>query len=450
MGRESHCGRRERRAEERDEREDRQERKERKGSGGGVKPEWRVQEGEKRKKKKKERKEKKKKVGGRSRAKKPLEALYGNTGLDPDSKKRKRIVARMKKKLKKAKTSSSSSSASSSTSTSEGETVEDDLLQDRSKLQKIATMAPGVLAASSLQTMKSYIMQSSGNPWHLEEGSLPPVLSQYARQYLLGKASGGIRREIETLVCIGDYLLLGRAAEACDCLVQRVKSLEMTLAGQSWATSQKLEIIPNVDAGSWRQGQRTPVSPEGGSTRHEGEREQSRLAKRQRKRERQGQGRRKGQGQKQRKSSRGAKEELLSVGEKRRRIAEGEKVCALRDTPEDDGSERKKATGGCDSKGSEDAGRSSRTMQRKGEDCRAAAEGVNELPVGFHFFRGGAATPPGSVHESSPDVDEGTADDSQGTGLGRANAGKSWEPTDHTSFGIEQIFQVAGKQGGFV
>jgi len=203
----------------------------------------------KRKKKKKERKEKKKKVGGRSQAKKPLEALYGNTGLDPDSKKRKRIVARMKKKLKKAKTSSSSSSASSSTSTSEGETVEDDLLQDRSKLQKIATMAPGVLAASSLQTMKSYIMQSSGNPWHLEEGSLPPVLSQYARQYLLGKASGGIRREIETLVCIGDYLLLGRAAEACDCLVQRVKSLEMTLAGQSWATSQKLEIIPNVDAG---------------------------------------------------------------------------------------------------------------------------------------------------------------------------------------------------------
>ncbi|CAL1141087.1 unnamed protein product, partial [Cladocopium goreaui] len=350
---------------------------------------------DKKEKKEKEAAEESSQSGESKKAKKPLEALYGNTGLDPDSKKRKRIVARMKKKLKKAKTSSSSSSASSSTSTSEGETVEDDLLQDRSKLQKIATMAPGVLAASSLQTMKSYIMQSSGNPWHLEEGSLPPVLSQYARQYLLGKASGGIRREIETLVCIGDYLLLGRAAEACDCLVQRVKSLEMTLAGQSWATSQKLEIIPNVDAGV-------------------ASRAELQLAQKEAALDMKAKG-----------SS--AKEKLLSVGEKRRRIAEGEKVCALRDTPEDDGSERKKATGGCDSKGSEDAGRSSRTMQRKGEDCRAVAEGVNELPVGFHFFRGGAATPPGSVHESSPDVDEGTADDSQGTGLGRANAGKRLE-----------------------
>ena len=201
------------------------------------------------KKKKKKGKKEKKKVGGRNQAKKALTALFENTGLDPDSRQRKEIVARMKRKLKKAKESSSSSSSSSSHSSTGDERVEEDLLQDRSKLQKIATVAPGVLAAAALQTMKTFIMQSSGNPWNLEEGSLPPVLCQYARQYLLTKASGGLKREIETLVVLGDYLLMGRAAEACDALVQRLKSLELVLGGQSWSTSQKVEIIPNVDAG---------------------------------------------------------------------------------------------------------------------------------------------------------------------------------------------------------
>ena len=205
--------------------------------------------GKKKKKKKKQGKKEKKKVGGRNQAKKALTALFENTGLDPDSRQRKKIVARMKRKLKKAKESSSSSSSSSSHSSTGDERVEEDLLQDRSKLQKIATVAPGVLAAAALQTMKTFIMQSSGNPWNLEEGSLPPVLCQYARQYLLTKASGGLKREIETLVVLGDYLLMGRAAEACDALVQRLKSLELVLGGQSWSTSQKVEIIPNVDAG---------------------------------------------------------------------------------------------------------------------------------------------------------------------------------------------------------
>ena len=205
--------------------------------------------GKKKKKKKKKAKEKrdKKKLGGKSNARKTLKTLFEYTGLDPDVKQRRKLVAHIKRKLKKSKDTSSSDS--SSLETMEETTMDEDLLQDRSKIQKVADLAPGVLGAAAIQTMKTYVMQSTGDPWHLEESSLPPVATHYARHHLLPKSSGGMKREIETLVTVADYLLMGRVAEATDIVLQRVKALEMTLQGQGWATSQKLEIIPNVDAG---------------------------------------------------------------------------------------------------------------------------------------------------------------------------------------------------------
>jgi hypothetical protein len=45
-----------------------------------------------------------------------------------------------------------------------------------------------------------------------------------------------------------DLLLQARPAEAADTLSQRLKSLELTISGQPWATSQKIEVVPQLEA----------------------------------------------------------------------------------------------------------------------------------------------------------------------------------------------------------
>lgn len=43
------------------------------------------------------------------------------------------------------------------------------------------------------------------------------------------------------------YVIQGRASEAVDTLIQRMKSLEMTASGAHWMTSQKLELVPPAE-----------------------------------------------------------------------------------------------------------------------------------------------------------------------------------------------------------
>ena len=61
---------------------------------------------------------------------------------------------------------------------------------------------------------------------------------------MMNRLSGGVSREFATLSWVGDLLLQGRASEAMDCLMQRLKSLELTAGGMNWSTSQKLELVP--------------------------------------------------------------------------------------------------------------------------------------------------------------------------------------------------------------
>eukprot|EP00435_Cladocopium_sp_Y103_P007420 s1856_g2.t1 len=196
--------------------------------------------------KKKEKKSKKAKVGGRAIARKKLVDYYSGTGLDPDPKVRRRLKRKLQRKLRKAKETSSSSSRTSSTSTS-GE-VHDEILEDRSKIQKLAELGPGTLAAAALQNMKMYVLQATGTTWDQDADSLPPIMTQYARQFLAAKASGGLLGEAVTLAHIVDLLLQARGAEALDCVSQRLKSLEMMMSGQAWTTSQKVEVVPALDA----------------------------------------------------------------------------------------------------------------------------------------------------------------------------------------------------------
>ena len=201
---------------------------------------------EKTKAKKKERRERLKKIGGKAVAKKHPQDLFGGTGLDPDAKIRRRVKKKAKRKLKKSKTSSSSSSQSSSSSSSvDGSRG---LLEDRNKVQRLAEVAPGVLTEESLQYMKGYVLQASGSTWAMDTEALPPIASQYVRSFIAPRSSGGILREAVSLAHCLDLLLLGRAAECADALNQRLKSLELTIAGQPWATSQKIEVVPQLEA----------------------------------------------------------------------------------------------------------------------------------------------------------------------------------------------------------
>ena len=211
----------------------------------------------KRKKKKKEKAKKKKKeevgagppeqvrIGGKAAARKTLSALYEGTGLDPKVRHRKKLSRKVRKALKKNKETSSTGTSTSSTSSSD---LGEALLEDRSKVHRIASLGPGLLAAQSVMQMKQYLTQITGTGWEADENALPPILSLYMRTYMSTRLTGGVAREFATLAWVGDLLLQARPSEALDGILQRMKSIELTASGTSWTTSQKLELVPPPEA----------------------------------------------------------------------------------------------------------------------------------------------------------------------------------------------------------
>lgn len=202
---------------------------------------------EKKKREKKKAEEKTKKMGGRSVAQKPLAHLYAGTGMDPDFGDRRRLLKKVKRRLRKSKETSSSGSTGSSSSSEDAE-INPDLLQDRSKIQRVAEMAPGILSSEAIRAMKRHVMMAAGQPWELDQQTLPPITCQYARQFMMGRATPPIQREVATLSHVIDLLAMGRAAQALDTATQRLKSIELTLQGHSWQAAQKVEVIDSLDA----------------------------------------------------------------------------------------------------------------------------------------------------------------------------------------------------------
>ena len=188
-------------------------------------------------------KKKKRKYGGRTLAKKDVALIFEGTGMDPDPGIRKKLGKKLKRQLKKNKSVSSGSSGDSSTSSG----LDEEVLDDRSKLHKIAALAPGVLTAASLKNMKLYVTQASGSQWSADEDSLPALMVAYTRQHLAHRGSGGLLREAVSLSHIGDLIIQGRIAEAVDCLSQRLKCVELMLAGHPYAVAQKVEIMPGME-----------------------------------------------------------------------------------------------------------------------------------------------------------------------------------------------------------
>ena len=207
----------------------------------------------KKKQRKKEREEKgdqgspeKVRIGGKTVAKKTLSALYEGTGLDPKASRRKKLSKKVRKALKKNRDSTTSTSSSSTGSSTD--LNEDMLLEDRSKVHRIAQLGPGLLAAQSVGQMKQFLTQIAGTGWEQDQGSLPPICSLYNRTYMAARLSGGVAREFSTLAWVADLLLQARPSEALDAILQRMKSIEMTSGGTPWSTAQKLELVPPLDA----------------------------------------------------------------------------------------------------------------------------------------------------------------------------------------------------------
>lgn len=178
---------------------------------------------------------------------KPLSAPFSGTGMDPDPERRRILRRRVKRKLKRDKDSSTSTGSSSSEG---GGPMETNMLEQRSKIQHISDISPGLLPSEALQTMKEHLLQASGTPWGVDDSSLPPLVLQYVRQQCGGKTSPPVMREMSTLATLADNLLLGRPAEALDIAFQRLKSLEMSaIGGYTWVTSQRVELLPRTEMG---------------------------------------------------------------------------------------------------------------------------------------------------------------------------------------------------------
>lgn len=195
---------------------------------------------------KKKKKKKSRSYGGRTLAKKDPIQVYGGTGLDPKSRVRRKVAAYVKKRSKKKRESSSTSSSSSlgesgSTGTEEGA----DALQDQGRIRQMHRHGPGLLSSMALQRMRSVITEVEGI-WNEADTTLAPVCLRYVRTQLGTKLSGAALKEAVTLGASIDLLAQCRPAEACDYLVQRLKSLEKISQGIAWQTSERLELAPGL------------------------------------------------------------------------------------------------------------------------------------------------------------------------------------------------------------
>ena len=104
---------------------------------------------------------------------------------------------------------------------------------------------PGALTWGAISQMQTSLVRQSGEPWELSQDQVPPIFSQYWRQFLHPKMSGPMNREVQTICFAQDLLIQGRIAQACDVLTQRVKSLEQISGGSDYRISQRQELAPH-------------------------------------------------------------------------------------------------------------------------------------------------------------------------------------------------------------
>ena len=168
------------------------------------------------------------------RGQKTARALFGNTCLDPNAPRRKRLMKKArrvsKKKDKKKKKSESGDSGSSSSSSSETEKVSEEegpLLEETRRIRRLSEKCPGALTAQAIDNVREHLLSSRGELHSVSREQLSPLFSMYACQHLQALASPVLWQELVTVAQVSDLLLRRKVATAL--LVQRAKSLEATL-----------------------------------------------------------------------------------------------------------------------------------------------------------------------------------------------------------------------------
>ena len=215
---------------------------------------------------KKEEKKEKKKASSKSvrvKAKKGLEEVLGNTGLDPDPDIRRKLIKKARKlaegkKTKKKKKSKKDEKASSgeegaesedsdseeSTTTEEKGLEQEELFGSVTSVKRISQEYPGVLTSSWIGDCQQYLLDAHGQIWNKEEGPVQPLAVAFYRNQMHGRMSGPMGREYLTIAYMIDLALQGRTAESIDIGAQRLKSLMSTHTGIHFSIAQKLEIVP--------------------------------------------------------------------------------------------------------------------------------------------------------------------------------------------------------------
>ncbi len=223
-----------------------------KGKGGVLEEKEKAPEKTKEKKKKKTKKKKRSvsssdsssnsKEGEKIRIRsQELVHIFGDTGLDPCPKKRRKIRRKVRVSLKKNKDRESGTSNSSSS----GSLASDDhLFREDKKVRMIAKRAPGALSAQAAEELKGSLVTASGQVWGMSEGTVHPLATHYFRSVLKGKMTGGIAREALTLAVLIDNVLQGKVAEGINIAFQRLKSLELIANGTDFRVAQKIELAP--------------------------------------------------------------------------------------------------------------------------------------------------------------------------------------------------------------
>lgn len=195
---------------------------------------------------------------------KPLSWLFSDTGMDPNPKKRgkilekaRKIAKRGKKRKKKGKSSSGSASSSPSTSSSSsmGGDAEEGWFDDEMRLHSIWRKYPGALTAKSLHEIRRHLLTSAGTVWQLEKGVLPPLYTQYGRQVVIPSMGPSLQQETLTLCQSLDYLAMGKVAGAMDILNQRLKSVVALSKGAHWSLGRNYELVTMEDRGFAEEGE---------------------------------------------------------------------------------------------------------------------------------------------------------------------------------------------------
>ena len=164
-------------------------------------------------------------------------------------KKKKRSKKKSGKKRKRERSSgseSNSSPGSESSRSSSGGTIDSadsgHPFREGHRVKRLAKTIPGILTRHAADEMGRLLVQHVG-----EESmySIQPILLRYLRLHVMLKnPAPAQKRELLTLGHALDRLLRRDILGAMDLMMQRVKAIELVLAGSTWQVAQNLELVP--------------------------------------------------------------------------------------------------------------------------------------------------------------------------------------------------------------